>query len=205
MKTHSFPRLAFTTVILGWALSGCSRCSILKDDHSFQGIISSERTPFQIPVSGGRFEIRTKDIGDVVIQVAPETFSGPLSAELRTAQDKELDEEFQSNPASSNLQRYPGEFHLILGKRAPKKEMEFCFEQNKLLQEGKDLGIMPLVYWIYDGENEILPYFDESTTRIDSVTHQRCFSLEATEFGPLNNAEGRFEVAILFGKKAPRK
>ena len=80
-----------------------------------------------------------------------------------------------------------------------------CFEQQRLVPKNKEETVIPLSYWIYDGENVPLPYITELPSRIDPTTHRKCMQLAAAEFGSLNNSEGRFQVVVLFGKEVARR
>ncbi|MGZ3697300.1 MAG: hypothetical protein ACXVCH_04330 [Bdellovibrionota bacterium] len=113
---------------------------------------------------------------------------------MRATQDGEINESFETNPASAELRRFPGEIHLILGKGPPAKNLSFCYKR------AKDTRIVPLVYWTYDGENETLPYFTDPTSRTDPAAERMCLELESKEFGTLKNAEGRFEIVVLFAE-----
>ncbi len=199
MKAQNFIPFVITALTIVWMLPGCSHYSRLNEASAFNGITSSHKMTFQVPLSGIRSESRTPDIGVVMIEVAPNSFATAQDAELRATQDKELDEVFQTNPASAALQRYPGEFHVILGNQPPKNDLWFCFNQQQVAKESTDF--VPLIYWTYDGENEVLPYFEEPLSRVAPGTQRKCLQLEAGKFGSLNNAEGRFEIVVLFGKK----
>jgi hypothetical protein len=184
--------ISLLAVTLAW---GCTRCSLFGQTRPFQGFAAREQLEFQVQPSGGVFVFRSTDLGDIRVIVPAGTFSKPEKIDVLTTQDQELVDVFQTNPATQSLKRLPGELRIRSGGALPNQNISICYERARMPTKP---SLSPLIYWIYEGENEVLPYFSEPIRRLAPSGKEECLEIEGSKFSELSNEKTKPEVVILF-------
>ncbi len=189
--------LGFIAAIL---MGSCSRCSISSRSTVFQGFVSTDRKEFQVRASGGSIAFHSTDAGDLSIDIPAGAFSTTEKVEILTTQTKALEEDFQTNPyTSQGIKRLPGEVRIRLEKQIPVKSILFCYNHDRIFSGNELAGkMLPLVHWFYDGENEILGYFSSPKRHTEPVDKKECLEIEKEDFSTLESDGGRPEAVILF-------